>query len=716
MGSMLKLAIKHQEDMWGMLRTDAQHQQAVKGAWVRIAILGVMATSTLVIFATLLPAGQSPDAMPTPDELLLPHFHIRPPYEYNKSDPSPEFDLNWSNDPNGPVYFDGKYHYFMQYRTPRTWAHAVSDDLVHWEYAGVAWQNDGHLIKRSWTGSASVVLEQGVLQPVLMFTCVSQKNEQNICFATPKSVKDPNLTNWKLWQHNPAISMRRVAPDLPADADFTATFRDPSSVWMVPESSDRVFALVKDASATLPGQLLRFSLAEDEEFLSKEWRVSKEALFDWSHYPGASDKFRGPECPGVFALTNPDTGEPVYVLKASIQGICQDTDDCHADERFRSDLYYLADSFSGDTFVPDAKYTPNMEMLPMDGSWYNNFYASKSFVAPPAHAPPRLTATPSLQLRDQADPSLRRIVWAWSADMEINASALRNPSWSGINTMPREVKFDPKLKALTFFPVEEMAAAHEDQPIVSVRGLDIDPSASAPSLQAANTGMSLHIHLEIPTQFLQVNVARVHVMQSEDKLQQTVLLISGSKARNSEGAVQVTVSTDRSAMCGPGCGLEMPQNTTFMVLETESHVSLDIYVDMSIVEVFAQAGRSALTFRSYPSVGAGSPAESFGVSVYSAASALTVYRMRTVVPRSVTVVTELLAEGYVHPVDASFVLKCVGVAALISACLLVRLSMVARKWSARKERPEEQTLRSPLIDVPNEWFQVGMHEAANDLG
>ena len=51
---------------------------------------------------------------------------------------------SWINDPNGPIYHDGKYHLFYQFdpivrdglegwqRSARCWGHAVSPDLVHW--------------------------------------------------------------------------------------------------------------------------------------------------------------------------------------------------------------------------------------------------------------------------------------------------------------------------------------------------------------------------------------------------------------------------------------------------------------------------------------------------------------------------------------------------------------------------------------------------------
>ncbi len=81
----------------------------------------------LVVFCALTSSGVAKpiDVEKLYDERCGPQFHFSPA-------------RNWTNDPNGMVFYKGEYHLFFQHNPTgldwgnMTWGHAVSGDMLHW--------------------------------------------------------------------------------------------------------------------------------------------------------------------------------------------------------------------------------------------------------------------------------------------------------------------------------------------------------------------------------------------------------------------------------------------------------------------------------------------------------------------------------------------------------------------------------------------------------
>lgn len=100
--------------------------------------------AVLAMLFALPGAAQQPPAY---DQPFRPQYHFSPRQ-------------NWTNDPNGLVYFDGEYHLFYQYNPfgdrwgHMSWGHAVSRDLLHWQELPVALAEENGIM--IFTGSTVV--------------------------------------------------------------------------------------------------------------------------------------------------------------------------------------------------------------------------------------------------------------------------------------------------------------------------------------------------------------------------------------------------------------------------------------------------------------------------------------------------------------------------------------------------------------------------------
>ena len=236
----------------------------------------------------------------------------------------------WMNDPNGLIYYQGRYHAFFQHNPhepvwgPMHWGHAVSQDLLHWEELPIALFPDQPYEDDKGCFSGSAVERDGVLY--LFYTAVSKQLGQTQCVAVSRDGKA-----FEKYKGNPVIA----AP--PAEGSYD--FRDPKVVEL-----DGKTYMVCGSGRDGVGKILLYEQGKD--------------LFTWQ-YAGVLFESREYgqvlECPDLFKLGD------TYVLMFSQMKVATDA------------VIVLTGRFDGKKFTPEAVYKP--EAGPQ-------FYAPQTFLAP----------------------------------------------------------------------------------------------------------------------------------------------------------------------------------------------------------------------------------------------------------------------------------------------------------------------------------------------
>ncbi|MBR0353766.1 MAG: glycoside hydrolase family 32 protein [Oscillospiraceae bacterium] len=136
--------------------------------------------------------------------------------------------IGWMNDPNGFSLYQGQYHLFYQYHPystqwgPMHWGHAVSRDLLHWEYLPAALAPDRDYDRNGCFSGSAVELDDG--RQLLLYTGnreVMQADGSKSCYQTQCAAVGDGLDYEKI-DANPVLT----GADIPEG--FSAhDFRDP---------------------------------------------------------------------------------------------------------------------------------------------------------------------------------------------------------------------------------------------------------------------------------------------------------------------------------------------------------------------------------------------------------------------------------------------------------------------------------------------------------
>ncbi|XP_057518645.1 acid beta-fructofuranosidase 2, vacuolar-like [Amaranthus tricolor] len=478
---------------------------------------------------------------------------------------------NWMNDPNGPLYYNGRYHFFYQYNPAGAvwgnivWGHAVSKDLINWKHLPIAMVADQwYDFNGVWTGSATILPDGQIM---MLYTGSTNESVQVQNLAYPADLSDPLLQKWVKYTGNPVL--------VPPPGIDKLDFRDPTTAWLTSEGKWR---LTIGSKVNKTGISLLYDTTDFKhyELLSNILHaVPGTGMWECvDFYPVSKAEPNGVDT----SINNPLVK---HVFKASMD------DD-------RND-YYALGTYHEDTgtWVPDNAAIDVGYGLRYD---YGRFYASKTFY-------------------DKE--KKRRILWGWITEADSEAADVKK-GWASLQALPRTVLYDQKTKAnLVQWPVEEVETLRKN-----VKEFD---KVEVPAGSVLHLDVSSATEIDIVAEFDIEKEALEKLPVSEENF--SCPASKGASQRGALGPFGLLVLADDQ--------LSEQTPVYFYVIKT-SHTSFknffctdlsrssiapdvvkDIYgsdvpvlnneklsmralVDHSIIEAFAQGGRTCITSRVYP--------------------------------------------------------------------------------------------------------------------
>ena len=212
--------------------------------------------------------------------------------------------IGWMNDPNGFSLYQGKVHLFYQYHPystmwgPMHWGHAVSTDLLHWDYLPAAIAPDQPYDKAGCFSGSAIELDDG--RQLLMYTGVKEKRRED---GIKKAYQTQCLAfgdgeNYIKYEKNPILGEK----DVPEGFSIH-DFRDPK----ICRRPDGGYAcIIGNRSDDKSGAIL---LYESEDAIHWHFRSILDRCYN--------EYGKMWECPDLFEL------DDRHVLLVSPQDMCQ---------------------------------------------------------------------------------------------------------------------------------------------------------------------------------------------------------------------------------------------------------------------------------------------------------------------------------------------------------------------------------------------------------
>ena len=351
--------------------------------------------------------------------------------------------VGWMNDPNGFCWYQGACHLFYQYHPydtqwgPMHWGHAVSEDLMHWEYLPAAMAPDMPFDRDGCFSGSALELPDGRM--LLMYTGVvkRKKPEGGLAEYQAQCLAVGDGLEFEKQEGNPVLT----GDDLPEGFSRT-DFRDPK-IWQCEDGTYRCVAgnRPKDGS----GQILLF--ASEDGF---HWTFRKVLVENRGRYGKMW------ECPDFFSL------DGYQVLLVSPQDMLPQGLEYHNG----NGTLCLIGTYDSETETFEQQYDQAID-------YGIDFYAPQTTVLPDG----------------------RRIMIGWMQNWDTCNVRNEGCRWFGQMSLPRELSV--KNGRLFQRPVRELEALRCEK--VEYRNVLVEGQVELPQIRGRFVDMELEIRRDDTT-------------------------------------------------------------------------------------------------------------------------------------------------------------------------------------------------------------------------